>query len=104
MKNNEWQRQGDVSITRVRSIPSDAVEVPLVPLAYGEVTGHKHQFAAGSDVQMYRCKDGTMMVQVQRTATLVHEEHAAQEVQPGIYHVGIQRELDLVDGVRKVMD
>ena len=58
MKSNKLKmyRQGDVAIERVSSLPSGLKPIPLesgkVILAYGEVTGHHHAFAA-EDCEKY---------------------------------------------------
>jgi hypothetical protein len=58
MKNKQY-RQGDVMIERVSEIPKEAKKLPVgrVILAYGEVTGHHHSFAA-NEVESFKAEDG----------------------------------------------
>jgi hypothetical protein len=46
-ENKKWARQGDVKIKMISALPEgekkDAKDNSIAILAYGEVTGHKHQ-------------------------------------------------------------
>lgn len=100
-------RQGDVFLTKVRSVPKGARPVARdrgrVVLAYGEVTGHAHAIA-DPDVELLELAaaagaDRFLRVR-SRTAVLGHEEHAAITLQPGTYRVRIQREWSDQDSQR----
>ncbi len=103
----EQIRQGDVLITRVDNIPTEATPVPLdsgqVVLAYGEVTGHKHRIAhfmdAGSLPARLFDTENMRFLEVVGDCALVHEEHAPANfggddsvlettaLKPGLYKV-----------------
>ena len=94
-------RQGDVLLKKVNSIPKGLKKEDKCILAYGEVTGHKHQILS----------NGTLMKKGEKTYLrmddddiLKHEEHAALTIPKGEYEVVIQREFDLLGAVRSVMD
>jgi hypothetical protein len=82
-------RQGDVLLVRV----GDACDVPAakepVILAHGEVTGHKHQFMAESRASYLGREAG---LKIGAPTKLLHEEHSAPTVLPGIYDVPVQTE------------
>ena len=79
------------------------LEVKDKVLAYGEVTGHKHQFT-GQATQVMVDTNGRQYASLGSTDTLMHEEHADLQVGPGIYEVRVAREIDLLGAVRQVMD
>ena len=102
----EAYRQGDVVIVCVAAIPQTAAETldrPVV-LAYGEATGHRHQFVR--DEVRYFLDVGTQrrFLSVEGpTALLTHEEHGAIALPRGSYEIHIQREYE-PDGWRNVTD
>lgn len=103
----KFYRQGDVGIRQVRSIPAEATVVdtkgePII-LAYGEVTGHKHQIADIESVAILQTEDGRRFLKVTDSAGLVHEEHARIELPPGNYEVIQQREYS-PEAIRNVAD
>ncbi len=91
---NVHYRQGDVLLVKVDKMPPDAVPVEpdgdRVVLAYGEVTGHAHALSAAITT-LYEHADGRFLV-VEKPSALVHEEHAAIDLAPGVYRVIRQRE------------
>lgn len=95
-------RQGDVYIHKVDNIEGDVIAQNNYVVAYGEVSGHKHRLTG--DFTMYKNPKGLMFAEVHTEATLVHEEHAPHILKKGKYSIAIQREYDLVEGVRAVMD
>ena len=114
-------RQGDVFLRRVTTIPAGLKKAAdkKVILAYGEVTGHHHRFEGGNVTAFYKEGDDNTMaggtalrggrtevrfIDVAAVAKLLHEEHTAIPVEPGQYEVVIQREYDMMQGVRRVMD
>lgn len=91
-------RQGDVLLKEIKKIPKNAVEKDNV-LAYGEVTGHSHRINA----KVFQ-SNGQQYVVCEKPCKLIHEEHAKLEVPEGKYQVVIQREFDILKGIRQVMD
>lgn len=59
-------------------------------VAAGEVTGHHHTLAGG-DASIYGFP-GNMFVVVASPSQMVHDEHGAIDLEPGIYEVTRQRE------------
>jgi len=91
-------RQGDVLLVKcekVKGIKKDNV------LAIGEVTGHKHVITGQATVLIH---EGQQFLDVKGKTELVHEEHDTLEIPEGFYAVKLQREYDVVQGVRQVMD
>lgn len=102
--------QGDLLIERVNALPTN-----LKPAerrgerwiaAWGEATGHNHSLAV-EECDLYEDEAGTLWLKVPegKTATLTHQEHAAQTFAPGVYKVTRQREFDVArDSERRVID
>lgn len=109
---NKWARQGDVKIKMISELPKgekkDVKDNGIAVLAYGEVTGHKHQiiegvvnfFTIGDSVNMFSPK---YLEVLSNTATIVHEEHTQIPLVRGIYEVTIQREYT-PEEIRNVAD
>jgi hypothetical protein len=97
---NVW-RQGDVYLLKVDALPKGC-RVKNNILANGSVTGHKHQFLS-KDVKTY-IKNGVQYCVLCKVSVLFHEEHNKIIIPKGIYEVRIQREFDIVEGIRKVSD
>lgn len=101
-------RQGDVLIVPRESINLDKEKLKEIGkgakiLAYGEKTGHSHTLSG--DVTFYGNGNGSTLCQVGREgASLVHQEHGQVNIEEGDYIVILQREYDLVDGTRFVLD
>jgi hypothetical protein len=95
-------RQGDVLLRGVGSVNGTKTGQGSKVLAFGEVSGHKHVLS-GKGVEFYNA-GGQVLVSIPKSAELVHEEHEAITVPKGVYEVVIQREFDLVEGVREVLD
>lgn len=87
-------RQGDVLLVPAKAIPAAAKPQPHLTLAYGEVTGHHHRFAPSSNVTFFRPDDAGIggWLEVREASQLVHEEHTALSIPPGLYRVAIQVE------------
>lgn len=96
-------RQGDVFLKTVDSIP-ETVKRKNKTLAYGEITNHHHSFSAQSAVTVFADIDGKQYCNVEKESVLEHQDHAHVTVPAGKYEVIIQREFDLVGGIRQVMD
>ena len=95
-------RQGDVYLKKIAAVSGKKISEGRMVLAEGEVTGHNHVMR-GQGVKFYE-SNGQVMVQVEKEAELVHQEHEKITVPAGAYAVVRQREYDLVNGVRQVMD
>ncbi|HNB21637.1 MAG TPA: hypothetical protein PKZ32_04440 [Candidatus Melainabacteria bacterium] len=89
----ETYRQGDVLLARVEALPKTAkrkaVEERIV-LAWGETTGHAHAIDARF-AKLYQ-NGAERFIEALDGAILVHEEHSAITLKPGIYRVVQQRE------------
>ena len=115
---NKFARQGDVLI---QHIPEDSIDLSKATridntvLAYGEVTGHKHQvvpietdnaiIGENKAAELFRLDDsGTLYLRVNAsTARLQHEEHGPIIFNQGLYKIGIQQEYT-PSGFRSVAD
>ena len=103
-KKDTIYRQGDVLLRKIRNLPTGLKQKDKV-LAYGEATNHSHQFKAPDDyVLVFHDGDGKQYVQVLKPTELQHEEHDWLDIEQGNYEVIQQREFDIVEGIRRVMD
>lgn len=109
MKNKQKRfqiRQGDVLVQSVDQIPADSIQVERdngrIVLAYGEVTGHAHAISSNA-AEMLRAENGDRYLHVTQMAQLVHEEHTAHDIPPGMYQVIQQREYS-PEEIRNVAD
>ena len=95
--------QGDVLLTEVFELPEGAQKISTLTLAYGEATGHHHTLTCGD---VYTLPDGTMWVVVPEDgAELDHQTHAPVWLDPGVYQIDLQVEVDPFTGLeRRVMD
>lgn len=105
----QWMiRQGDVVIVRADGVPETAQTVERdhgrLILAYGEVTGHAHAITE-SDAELLSTADtAERWLRVGSSgATVVHDEHGALAIPPGVYRVRIQREYS-PEAIRNVAD
>jgi hypothetical protein len=86
-------QQGDVLIEAVSEIPEGGKEIRnRITLAEGEVTGHAHVMTGNGLVGVV--VGGEIYLTVKEPSKVVHEEHEAIVVQPGIYRVRKVREFD----------
>ena len=104
-------RQGDILLQRIDKLPKELKKKNNI-LAYGEATGHHHRFESG-DVSVYIDNGNQQYVEILQDTEIIHEEHGFatenenRKVTPtpkGIYRVVQQREHDVVEGIRQVMD
>lgn len=93
-------RQGDLLIVSISALPTGLKKKDNI-LAYGEVTGHKHQLMSET---VFVNLEGKQFLDLKKQSSLVHDTHAEIKLDPGKYEVIIQREYDLLSGVRQVMD
>lgn len=104
-------RQGDVMIRQIETLPSQAkpvdnTQLGRIVLAYGEVTGHAHAIALEEATEFTMAQAGEAVrrfLSVASAAHVVHEEHAAIPLPPGIYEIIQQREYQ-PEGIRNVAD
>ena|SRR5271157_382643 len=79
--------QGDVPILKIAKLPEDAR--PRKDnnriVAYGEVTGHNHIV---EEAKMYEDGLGNLFALVEKSTHLLHQEHGAIILDPGIYQFG----------------
>ncbi len=69
-----------------------------VVLAYGEVSGHAHAFYGEDTVELV----GNQLT-VKKSDRLLHEEHSAHVIEPGLGEVTIQREY-IAGEIKRVAD
>ena len=95
-------RQGDILLKSIKQFPDNLKPKNLI-LAYGETTGHCHQFMDSNIVAVYDLSQ-QQYVEVFDDAELFHEEHDNLIIPQGKYEVRRQREIDLANEVRRVVD
>jgi hypothetical protein len=100
-------QQGDVLLRKVASMPSGEhkqVAKGRCVLAHGE-SGHSHVIdAPETDAELIQIGE-RMLLNLKVAAPLVHEEHKAITLEPGLYEVGRVNEYDYLSKmVRKVVD
>ena len=102
MNRNQLQ-QGDVTIERIDSIPTQAKKLPHKTLREGEHTGHAH-VATAEDARLFLVGE-KLYLSAPSGTEIVHEEHHAFTVPPGDYVVGAVQEYDhFLEESREVMD
>ena len=98
-----WYQQGDVTIKPVAAVPGDASPLGGRVLAEGEATRHRH-LAEAEDVTLFT-HEGVLYMRVPSGTRVVHEEHRALDIPPGVYLVGQVREYDhFAEASRPVYD
>ena len=102
-------RQGDVALVPVAALPEGLREVPRdrgrLVLAYGEVTGHAHVIDAPAEATLLTTEEGERFLRIvgSEHVMLVHEEHSAIAVAPGLYRLPPQVEWsDAMEPVRVI--
>ena len=99
----KFYRHGDVFLKRIASLPNGLKKDTSNVLAYGEITGHKHQLSKSGQVLIN--PQGQKFVKIEQEATLTHEEHKQIVLEAGTYEVVIEREYEpFKKEIRKVMD
>lgn len=97
-------RHGDVLLKQIKELPKGSKILKDKVLAYGEVTGHKHQFADPKLIDRYTDGD-SLYLQVYQPVPLNHEEHNTLIIDPGIYEQITEREYDpFLESIRTVID
>jgi hypothetical protein len=89
-------RQGDVFVSAIESFPAEVGNRPLAHgvLVHGELTGHTHRLDDPRTAQLFAGRAlGELFLDVPAGGTrIVHEEHGAIDLPPGLYRVWRQRE------------
>jgi hypothetical protein len=90
-------RQGDVLLCAIDQVPAGARPVPndgdRVVVAFGELTGHAHAFAAAEAQMLWeKASQRSFLVIGEGGARLCHEEHDPILVPEGNYELRRQRE------------
>jgi hypothetical protein len=97
-------RHGDVLLKQVAALPNKSKKLADKVLAYGEVTGHKHQFGDSALVDRYQHGE-KLYLQVYQPVPLNHEEHNTLIIDPGVYEQITEREYDpFLESIRTVID
>jgi len=104
MKVGQYYQQGDVILRKVSKLPEGLKDQGDKILQYGETTGHMHQFQTTAKVKVYNtpgmAQEGGITTNfgkyiiVEEPSTLLHEEHKALSIEPGIYEIDIVREFN----------
>lgn len=101
-------RHGDLSLHITRDSLKELKKIGKsgFVLAEGETTGHKHVITAKKgSVNIYKGKNGEMVISVKGRAVITHEEHKTIEVKTGKYLLRNEREKDWFSlSVRRVID
>jgi hypothetical protein len=108
MKRQQTFRQGDILLVRVAagvsfSGRSVSPEGGRLILARGEVTGHQHSVAS-ADAELVESEAEGVFLRIMAATPLVHQEHGAIVLEPGVYRVQRQREYEPGELPRNVAD
>lgn len=107
--NKKIYRQGDVLIEEVREIPSGAKRAKgKIILAHGEATGHAHTIEDRDSADWWvlpgrGTRSEEQYLEVEKGASVVHQEHAPIVLPAGRYKVTRQREYS-PEAIRNVAD
>ena len=78
--------QGDVPFRYISKLPANVKPRKSNIVAYGEVTGHHHIVETA---EMYEDGLGNLFALVKQPTRLLHHEHGAIELHPGIIQFGV---------------
>jgi hypothetical protein len=90
-----FAQQGDVTLRRLDAIPAGkhkTISRKRCVLAEGEVTGHCHAVEE-SEAELIQIGE-RILLKLERTATVTHQEHKPIMLSPGIWEVGRVQEYD----------
>lgn len=94
-------RQGDLLFIRQESRPADELaERPGLVIVEGEATGHAHRLTAGVILE---APNGSLFLELAEAIRVVHDEHDALTLGPGLWLVVRQREYT-PQAIRTVLD
>jgi hypothetical protein len=98
-------QQGDVILRKIESMPpTEGAKITRkrMVLAHGE-SGHSH-VVEDDEAELIEIGE-RMLLNLPKAATVVHEEHGAFRLSPGIWEVGRVKEHDYIEKmVRQVID
>jgi len=98
-------QQGDVNLRKLDTVPSlDGAKITRkrLVLAHGE-SGHSHVIE-DDEAELIEIGE-RMLLRLTKPATVVHEEHRAITLSPGVWEVGRVREWDYLQQMaRNVID
>lgn len=96
-------RHGDIIISKIASIPDEAMHKQTSVLAWGEITGHSHRVEDPHTAEIYEI-DGAFFIRViGDEARIIHEEHKPITLLKGNYKFWFQREYTPRE-VRRIAD
>lgn len=98
-------QNGDVLIFAENQLPEGLFKLDHGTLAYGEKTGHHHTLYDGDFEQYEDSRTKVRYLRVITPCNLKHQEHKPITIDPGIYRIGIVREMDhFSEEIRRVAD
>lgn len=96
--NERFCRHGDVyifdSLVDPKEIRKRGKRVASPVLAYGEVTGHKHELMDQTAFERYEMDGKTYLIVSEQGVSITHEEHGVGIIEAGVKEVRIDREYD----------
>ena len=97
---NQWTdrifRQGDLLISRVEEIPTNAVAKSTNVIATGEKENHQHQLIGSHKI--FETPDyGTIYFEAKEEVSLDHPEHNKISIPKGVYTVVHERQFNLFE-------
>ena len=101
-------QQGDVLFFRIAALPAKRQTVQAQGhhvLALGETTGHAHAIRDLEHCDLYCDENGMLYIENKTPVDVIHEEHKAITIQPGVYRIGRVQEIDpFTEEIRAVQD
>jgi hypothetical protein len=95
-------QQGDVILRKLDNIPNGNIKIiskAKMVLAEGESTGHAHVIEE-NDSELIQIGE-QIILNLQKQATITHEEHKPITLQPGIWEVGRVQEYDYFSQMKR---
>lgn len=97
-------RHGDILFKQIDNLPKSLVKKADRIVAYGEATGHKHQFL-DEGVSVWLLNGEISHITADAIAPITHEEHKRIDILPGNYEIIHEREYDYFEEeISKVID
>jgi len=100
----KYYRHGDLLFLKVDEVPSEFRRFKISPkkhsrgviVAEGEKTGHHHTLEAAKSYFNYEWRGGRIsFVEIDVPTKVEHEEHGTITLDPGLYQINFQKEVDL---------
>ena len=100
-----YLQQGDVILKKINELPKGKIKLTKKAiLAEGELTGHCHTLIAPETLSICETDKG-VFVKVDDKSELIHQEHCAIAVDPGIYEVVKVKEYNhFEEEIRNIVD